>query len=236
VDIKKKVVLIAVCAELVALGAVWLGRGKSGAKATVVAEAPADPARPAAMASPARHRVSPFSDHPFSANITITGKSVSYHGKMYAGRDALRTDMAMGHGMTASVIVRYDKGVSWTLMPGKHYIETPIDERDDLLNALHDTNANVKKQDLGPEKVGSYPCEKYKIEVTSRGHTQSGWIWVAKAKNLDGFIVKTQGAGSKESISLSEIQLSTPPASLFDLPPGYHKLTPAPAKTAPAHR
>jgi hypothetical protein len=246
VDIKKKVVLIAACAELVAMGALWFGRKKPAAK-QVVASKP-----PAAAVAPAPHRVSPFSSHPFSADITIVTRTakfhhiqqnppaasggdltVSYHGKMYAGRDASRTDMEMGRGVTASVIVRYDKGVSWTLMPGNHYIETPIDERADLLSSLRDPNAKVNKQDLGPETVGSYPCEKYKVDVTGGGHTLSGWIWVAKAKDLDGFIVKSQDAASKQSVTLSDVQLKTPVASLFDLPPGYQKFTEAPQQTAP---
>jgi hypothetical protein len=256
VDIKKKVVLIAVCAELVAMGALWFGRKNHGAKDAVAAKpavaAPATPATaPQAIEPPATHRVSAFSDHPFSADVTIVTRttkfhhlqkrpsaapandlSVSYHGKMYAGRDALRTDMEMGHGVTASVIVRYDKGVSWTLMPGNHYIEGPIEERNDLLSALRDPSAKVTRQDLGAETVGSYPCEKYKVDVTSHGKTQSGWICVAKAKNLDGFIVKSQDAATKQSISLSDIQMKTPPASLFDLPAGYKKLTESPQPTA----
>ncbi|MDE3136960.1 MAG: hypothetical protein KGL59_10330 [Acidobacteriota bacterium] len=255
-DIKKKVVLIAVCAELVAMGALWFGRGRHAAKEAAAAKpAVTAPAPATTETPPATHRVSAFSNHPFSADVTIVTKtaqfhhiqqrpqtapagdlSVSYHGKMYAGRDALRTDMAMGRGVTASVIVRYDKGVSWTLMPGNHYIEGPIDERNDLLSALRDPGAKVTKQDLGPETVGSYPCEKYKVDVTSRGKTQSGWIWVAEAKYLDGFIVKSQDAASKQSISLSDIQLKTPPESLFDLAAGYHKLTEPPQQAAPTHK
>jgi hypothetical protein len=255
VDIKKKVVVIAVCAELAGMGALWIGRKNHGTKASVAAKAPvaaAVPSMPAAEPPATTHRVSAFSSHPFTADVTIVTKSakfhhiqkhpsaapagdssVSYHGKMYAGRDASRTDMEMGKGETASVIVRYDKGVSWILMPGNHYIEGPIDEHADLLDALRDPNAKVKKQDLGPEKVGAYPCEKYKVEVTSRGKTQSGWIWVAKAKNLDGFIVKTQDAASKESVTLSDIRLGPPPASVFNLPAGYHELAETAKPAAP---
>jgi Domain of unknown function (DUF4412) len=254
VDTKKKVVLIAVCAELIALGAAWAGRGKTGAKARVPVNAPVAATAAAATAPAAANHVSAFSNHPFTADVTIVTRTakfhhlqqhppaapaaqltVSYHGKMYAGREALRTDMEMGHGTTASVIVRYDKGVQWILMPGKHYIEGPIDEHADLLSALRDKTAEVKKQPLGAETVGAYPCEKYKVDVTSHGKTQSGWIWVAKAKNLDGFIVKSQDAASKESVTLSNIRLGAPARSLFNLPAGYHKLTEAAKPAAPVH-
>lgn len=257
-DTKKKVILAAVCLELAAMGFAWAFHGKSaGAKPTAPVTAPVAVTAPAAATAPSTTgHVSAYSDKPFTADITISTSSakfhgaqphhaaasaheatVAYHGKIYAERDALRTDMAMGHGVTASVIVRYDKGISWILMPGQHYIESPIEEQTDLLSAMRDTNSNVRKQDLGPEKVGSYACEKYKVDVTSRGHAQSGWIWVATAENLKGFIVKAEDARSKQTVVLSNIQIGAPAAAMFDLPAGYHKLAAAaPGKAAPAHR
>lgn len=205
------------------------------------------PGRPGAEAASPRSGSSAFSDAPFTADMTIVtatpqfhgaangsaGSSapaapVAYHGKMYAGADSLRTDVEMGSGATASVIVRYDKDISWILAPGKHYMEVPVQQQADLLGALHDQNARVEKQDLGPERVGSYPCEKYHVRVTDKGYTRSGWIWVAHAKALDGFVVKAQDEATKESVILSHIQRGAPPATVFDLPPGYHKITPAP--------
>ena len=181
-------------------------------------------------------RASAFSEEPFTADMTIAGKTNTYHGKMYASRSALRTDIVMG-AATASVIVRYDKGVAWILMPKQHYIETPIEQRADLLSALREKNADVRKQDLGPEQVGSYACEKYRVRVSRNGTSQSGWIWVAKAKNMDGFIVKAKDDASTETIEFSDIRFGLPPSSLFDLPPGEQKLeapqaTPAPPATS----
>lgn len=229
-DTKRKLTLaVGGCvAVVVALAVVWtIRRNQSGAGLLA-----------------GGRQVSAFSKQPFSANMTIStqtanvhdvhpGKSPSstaatpltYHGKMYAGPAALRTDIEMKPQGTASVIVRYDKGVAWILTPNRHYIETPIEERTDLLSALRDTNAKIQKQDLGPEQVGAYPCEKYHVQVTEKGQPESGWIWVAKSKDLNGFIVKVEDEASKETVVFSEIHLAAPQSAVFDIPPGYQKLT-----------
>ena len=172
----------------------------------------------------AAHQVSPFSDSPFSADITIAGKGTTYHGKMYASATALRTDVDTGPGMTASVIVRYDKDITWILAPGGRYIQTPIEKRTDLVSALRDPDARIEKKDAGPAQIGSYACRKYRVSVTMNGHTQTGWIWVAQAKQLHGFIVQATDGASGETISFSNIRLAPPAASLFDLPPGAQQL------------
>ena len=184
----------------------------------------------------AEHRVSPFSDSPFSADIKITGKGTTYHGKMYASTMALRTDVDTEPGMTASVIVRYDKGLTWIIAPGAHYIQTPIERRTDLVSALRDPGARIERKDAGPAQIGSYACRKYRVSATMNGKTQTGWIWVAQAKELHGFIVQATDDASGETISFSDIRLAAPAASLFDLPPGAQKLQPGSqpgANTAP---
>lgn len=215
-ETKKKVVLAVIGLEfaiLVAVGIWAYHRNRVVGNFPAAADAPARP-------SP----VSPFGNQPFSADVKITGKLATFHGRMYAGHDALRMDVEMGRGAVASVITRYDKGIDWILMPHRHYIQVPIRRHSDLLSAMHDPRAKVREKDLGPETVGSYACEKYEVQVTSRGHSYSGWIWVAKEKRLDRFIVKAQDARSKESISLSHIHLVEPPADIFELPAGYHEL------------
>jgi hypothetical protein len=174
----------------------------------------------------AEHHVSPFSDSPFSAGITITGKGTTYHGKMYASATALRTDVDTGPGMTASVIVRYDKGITWILSPDAHYIQTPIEKRTDLVSALRDPDARIEKKDAGTAQIGAYSCRKYRVTATMNGRTQTGWIWVAQAKDLHGFIVQATDDASGETISFSNIRLGAPAASLFDLPPGAQQLRP----------
>lgn len=221
---------VAVCVAVgVAVGVVWyMGVGGFG------------------MAG--KKQVSAFSKYPFSADITVFTKtaavhnldpdeepgstpetSVTYHGKMYAGHNALRTDIQMEPGVLATVIIRYDKGVAWILMPSHRYVQAPIQERTDLLSMLRSRSSNIQKKDMGPEQVGSYACEKYQVKATEKGQQESGWIWVAKAKNLKGFIVKAEDARTKEQIVLSNIQMAAPKPAVFEIPAGYKKLSKTPS-------
>lgn len=189
-------------------------------------------------------QVSAFSKHPFSADISVVTKTaavhnvhpgmtpgsnpekpITYQGMMYAGPGAVRTDIQMEPGVTATVIIRYDKGVAWILMPSRHYIQAPIQERTDLLSMLRSRNADIQKKDLGPEQVGAYACEKYRIDASEKGRHESGWIWVAKQRSLKGFIVKAEDEKSQERIVFSNIQLVAPKPAVFDIPQGYTKLS-----------
>ncbi len=169
---------------------------------------------------------SAFSDYPFTADTTIAGKEFTSHGETFASCMALRSDVSSAPGVTVSAIVRYDKGVMWTLFPNFRYVETPIAKGTDVLSLLREKGARVEKQDAGPAQVGSYACEKYHVKVSVNGHTGSGWIWVAQRKDLHGFIVQAKDDASGITITLSHIELGAPPSSLFDLPKGEQRMQP----------
>jgi hypothetical protein len=174
---------------------------------------------------------SPFSSVPFTADVTITKPSGgTYHGKMYACANASRTDVEMQPGKVASVIVRYDKKVTWVLMPAQHYLESPISESTGLIGLLRNRQAEMQRKDLGPEQVGAYACEKYSIAATIQGEQQSGIIWVARATDLHGFIVKAQQGDKNDTITFSNIRLGAPNPSVFEVPAGYYKL-PSPSSS-----
>jgi hypothetical protein len=168
-----------------------------------------------------------YNRKPFTADMTFTtgrnGDQV-HHGKIYAGANALRMDMEIQQGMKTSMIVRYDKKVVWMLMPGQpRYMEMPITSRAGLMSALHDSNAQVETHDLGPDKVGGYTCEKYRVHSTSQGHEYNGLVWVGKGGEADGFLVKTQDEKSGATSEFSNIHPGEPPASEFEVPAGYQK-------------
>lgn len=194
---------------VVALAVAWASRGRQKPAGAMVQ----------------REQASAFSALPFSASITITRPTGGvYHGKMYAGTMATRTDVQMEPGKTASVIVRYDRNVTWVLMPAAHYLESPISNDDELFNLLREHSRKIQRQDLGAEWAGAYPCEKYRIEATTQNGQKAAYIWVAKAAALHGFIVKAQRGNPSETITFSDIRLGQPNPSLFEIPAGYHKL------------
>jgi hypothetical protein len=205
-----------------AIAVAWASLGHQSPKAPY--------SHPSAMQS------SPFSSFPFTADVTITKPSGGvYHGKMFADKNATRTDVEMQPGKVASVIVRYDKRVSWVLMPAQHYLESPLADDGGMMGLLRDPTAQMQRKDLGAAQVGSYPCEKYRLQATLQGKPQSGIIWVARAPALHGFIVKAQQGDQNDAITFSNIRLGPPQRSVFEIPAGYSKL-PEPSPAAPNSR
>ena len=145
-------------------------------------------------------------------------------GKVYAGDNAYRSEMNMGPGMTMATIVRYDKKVVWMLMPGNRYMEMPLGERAGTAAALRDKSAKFETQDLGPEKVGPYDCEKYRVHTTTSNYETTSLVWVGKSGDAKGFVVKIQDEKSGMTIEYSNIKPGQPDRSIFEIPPGYQKM------------
>lgn len=208
----KRLSPFATLSTLVVLGAVavaWVSRGRQ---------------RPAGIAGETI-QASAFSAEPFSADMTITKASGAvYHGKMFASGAATRSDVEMEPGKTASVIVRYDKRVSWVLMPAGHYLEAPLSNDEELFTLLRERSRKIERKDLGAAQVGKYSCEKYEISATVQGQRHVGYIWVAREPALHGFIVKAERGKPSETISFSNIRIGAPSAAEFEIPAGYHKL------------
>jgi outer membrane lipoprotein-sorting protein len=169
-----------------------------------------------------------YNRKPFTADMVMTGgrggEKQSREGKVYAGANAYRMDMEIQAEMKTTMIVRYDKKVVWMLMPGQQrYMEMPITPRAGMMSALRDSDAKVETKDLGPDKVGEYTCEKYRVHTVSQGHDYNGSVWIGKGGDADGFIVKTQDEQTGASMEYRNIHPGEPDASLFEVPAGYQK-------------
>lgn len=204
------------CAAVMAMsGPVW-----------AQANRPAPAAGAQAGKSIAPERV--FVRKPFTADMVMTsakqnGRTI--HGKMYAAEQAMRMDLEAEPGMETSTIVRFDKKVVWVLMPGEHrYMEMPITPRAGMMATLHASGTKYELQDLGAEKVGSYACEKYRAQWTDHGQSGSGFVWVATAGGVKGFIVRAEDEKSGATNEYRNIRPGEPPASLFEVPAGYEKM------------
>lgn len=167
---------------------------------------------------------SPFNYKPFTADMTMTGRMGSQQGKVYAGENAYRTEMTMRQGMSMATIIRYDKKVVWMLMPGNRYMEMPIGQRSGMTGAVRDKNAKIESQDLGPEKVGAYDCEKYRVHTVTATYDGTGLVWVGKSGDTEGFPIKIEDEKSGTTIEYSNIKTGEPDASVFELPAGYQKM------------
>jgi hypothetical protein len=204
------------CGAIVALSAsAWAGTNR--------------PPRPAA--AQAGKSVPPekvFVRKPFTASMVVTSarqNGQTFHGKMYAGNEAMRMDLAMEPGMETSTIVRFDKKVVWMLVPGEQrYMEMPITQHAGMMTALHNSGVKYELRDLGAEKVGTYACEKYRVHWSDNGQNGSGFVWVASSGNVKGFIVRAEDGKTGATNEYHNIQPGEPSASLFELPAGYEKM------------
>jgi hypothetical protein len=159
---------------------------------------------------------------PFSADeVTVTGKQRKA-AKVYASETAMRMDGEDNKGKKVTTIMRFDRKVMWSLVPDqKMYIELPWTNQSEW--AAMAQGAQVQKELLGAESVGSYACEKVRIRVTLEGHEYTSIQW--EAKELDGFVVKAQDEKGHWSREYSNVRLGPQDASLFEIPAGYQKMS-----------
>jgi hypothetical protein len=157
----------------------------------------------------------------FSADeIHTMGKQVTT-AKVYARADAIRTE-GEKKGKVVISIMRLDKKVIWNLMPDqKMYMELPFMGSADVASMARD--ATVEKESLGPEQVGTYHCDRYRVKVTYEGKVYTSIEW--HAKELNGFAVKKGDEKGAWTIEYQNVHLGPQDPSLFEVPAGYQKFS-----------
>lgn len=168
----------------------------------------------------------------FAANTVIKQGKMQMTGKVYVSGNKIRQETSMG-GQTNVVICRGDKGLTWMLSPSqKTYIEAK-GAKSDLSGAAMDKELLkvAAKKKVGSATINGYPCEKYLYTFKDK---QRGTMTQCFSKKLQ-VPIKTEIATSQGSVvvEMKNIKEGKQPASLFELPKGYKKVTPGPppAKT-----
>jgi len=158
---------------------------------------------------------------PFSADQVHTTRNKTTAGKVYAIENAMRSE-AEDKGKKSISIIRFDRKVMWVLMPDqKMYLEMPWGNPAEWAAAVK--GAQVQRESLGPEQVGSFHCEKSRVTATYQGVTGTYLEWAAK--ELDGFVVRRQDEKGSWSTEYKNVQLGAQDPSLFELPAGYQKMS-----------
>ncbi len=165
-----------------------------------------------------------FSLPPFSADqITSQGGQVQNRSRIYMHDKLYRMEMEQA-GQKSIVIMRYDRQVMWILTPSQNtYMEMALQTGRSMIEAAQDPNTRMERELLGQEKVGPYTCKKYRVRITSGANTWTGIHWYAP--ELKDFMVKMLDEGSGFATEYQNISLTPPDPSLFELPPGYRKMT-----------
>ena len=162
--------------------------------------------------------------------------------KVYAADTKFRLDSLDGSGdVETFYIVRLDQKKVYALDVMKRiYTEYPIEE-DDKTFYDHITSAQQSAQqitggtfELKREKTGTaetvlgYRAEKYSVTITDElfGQKLSGIVyywWLAPEFDMP-LRVQVQTLVYEVTFELRNIKTAEPPASLFEIPPGYTKV------------
>lgn len=160
---------------------------------------------------------------PFSADQIITQGRQRHRAKLHARENAFRMETE-AQGQRSIMIMRWDRNLIWTLVPDQQmYIEMPMMGPRDFAQAARDPNAKPERELLGVEQVGPYHCQKYRVRITSEGQLYTGIYWAAL--ELNGFAVKWLDEKTGTTVEYENIRLDPPDPALFEVPPGYRKMT-----------
>jgi outer membrane lipoprotein-sorting protein len=158
----------------------------------------------------------------FSAVIINRMESRETQGKIYMKGEKMRREFAAGE-QVGITIVRPDKKVMWMLMPGqKSVMEMPFSKAslEKMMGMSQEQQAEMKL--LGPEKVNGYETEKYETTVKGSVKPMKHYVWVSKKL---GVPIKMVSLDGKFSMNYRDIKEGGVPDSLFEIPPGYQKMT-----------
>lgn len=153
----------------------------------------------------------------YSADYSVQEKeeNVSIDGKIFIKGNKLRQETQM-KGMKQIMIIRPDKNVIWIIMPeGKTYMEMSH-VADDKKMERWTSERESKAKYLGKETVSGLSCKKY--QYIEQGETYYSWI-----SEKFPFPVKTEY--SQGLIEYKNIKEGNVPNSLFEVPPGYSKMS-----------
>lgn len=158
----------------------------------------------------------------FAADVVHTmGKKVT-NEKVYSSTAAIRVEKEE-KGRRSISILRLDRKAVYVLMPEqKTYMDMGGLGASSMELASSIEGAKVERQAQGSEQVGSYHCDKYRVQTTYEGHVYTALEW--DAKELNGFPVKQadeKGGWSKE---YQNVKLGAQDPSLFEIPPDYKKI------------
>jgi Domain of unknown function (DUF4412) len=160
----------------------------------------------------------------FSADMINKSPMGNIKGKMFFKGGNFRQEMMMG-GQKQITIFRKDKGVVWVLMPAQMmYMEMQAGSGQDMAPVDPDEIDKIgEKKCLGKEKVNGYMCSKYHYTLHDKS---SGTViyWISDKLNFP-IKMKSDKTSGGMTMEYRNIQEKTVPASLFNIPDGYQKMS-----------
>ena len=160
----------------------------------------------------------------FSADMVNKLPMGEINGKMFFKGGNFRQEMMMG-GQKHITIFRKDKGLVWVLIPAQMmYMEMQEGSRQNMAPVdLDEIDKMGEKKYLGKEKVNGYMCSKYRYTLHDKS-SGTAIYWISEKLN---FPVKMEmdGQSGHMVMEYKNISEKTVPASLFNIPDGYQKMS-----------
>lgn len=154
----------------------------------------------------------------FSATMVNVSGGQKVTTKVYMKPGKLRTDTS-----GSSSIVRQDLKKVWTVIPAqKVYMEVEDMTDSQPQMAAETVKGEVSRKKLGSETVAGHPTTKY--EVTTKADDKLMKIHQWWATDIH-FPVRTAAVDGSWSMEYRDLQIGNQPDILFEIPPGYKKMS-----------
>jgi len=155
----------------------------------------------------------------YSADRMVETDSGSFEGKVYSAKDRERAETTM-QGMQTVMILRRDKQLGWMLMPTqKMYQQLDLAKARQQSGAAPDGEVEITQ--VGSESVSGFETTKYKLLM--KDGSAGGFIWITPegiAVKMD-MLSKADGAKTRVTMTLTNVQIGTQDPQLFEVPDGY---------------
>jgi len=152
----------------------------------------------------------------FSADMVSRSGRQTVQAKFYVSGDKMRTEMPGN-----VVIMRLDKNLTWIIMLKQRiYMEQALKPKD-LPKTSKELGGEIKRVSLGIETVDGKPAEKFKVIYVENSTRLTVYQWLRDSK----FPVKIEAENGSWSIEYKNLSVGPQSADLFELPPGFQKLS-----------
>ncbi|MGJ5817663.1 hypothetical protein [Paludibaculum fermentans] len=160
--------------------------------------------------------------------VMLEGGQVIETMKFYASGTRTRLESQLAGGLVN--IVRRDRGVVWTLVPGKRqYTEKTLEANLAMQDPASDPPGLISKQRTGSSVVAGQPCTTYRLTIAGpRGRNMQATSCYSEALAL-GLRMDVMGVVSE----LRNLRLGAQPAHLFEIPSGYQAMAGLVASAVP---
>ncbi len=157
----------------------------------------------------------------FAAQMLTREREATVPGRIYVKDGKMRQEFSDEEGQTITIL-RADKKLIWVLLPQKRtFMEVPLKRNwpGQFLQIPPDAR---QKRLVGGERVSGYDTQKYEVAVSGREGLERQTFWVASKLGLP---IKVVIPARKFSIEYRNIKEGGVADRLFEIPPGYQKVT-----------